>query len=191
MNEDLQNLVQLMRELGENQGDVMTEVHHITDAVARARRLKDTSCLSPPSFSGSSSVDADRWLDRFQQYCSLAQYNDDQKCTTLRLLLVQAAEVWNRSLDNANQFYNGPLQYRQPYCSNCNVNSHNIGDCRSIPLDTGQAITCYQCGKPGHLARSCHSKVVLNSALPNDGIASLLPSGTARPWSGMASNRHN
>ena len=87
MKEQIHHLVQLMHQLRQNQGDVVQEIQTINDSVAQ--RFRDSASLEPPHYTGSSQVDADRWLDRFQPYSVLVKSNDHQKCITICLLLIQ------------------------------------------------------------------------------------------------------
>ena len=350
MNQQLDNLVQLIQDLGNNQGDIIQEVQDIGQHVQRAKQLRDSVSLSPSSFTGSSTIDADRWLDRFQQYCELTGYTDDQKCTTLRLLLTAGAEIWHRSLANpvktnyiqliaafrakyinlpgltfireteilnrqqrddesvehffaeirsrcaalnnneaevrsivlrglkpniraftlssgvqdldaiesksclaeslfkldqkppmtaaivapdtrsqvshfmsemteilrehkqemadiksmlknqpwqemprfrpntanppgygqymSNRPYNGPPMFRSAYCSYCRNNTHNTRDCTYVPPNLPPQMTCYSCGKPGHMAKHCSSQSIRNAIQKNQSA----PFQSGRQW---------
>jgi len=64
----------------------------------RVNLLFSDASYAPPSFSGSKTQDADRWLRRFEYYVQFRQLSDKAALQLFKLLLTEAAADWLESV---------------------------------------------------------------------------------------------
>jgi len=63
-------------------------------------RMSSDAALAPPSFKGTTSEDAERWLRRFKYYVDYRKMSEDEALQIFKLFMADTAADWLESLDD-------------------------------------------------------------------------------------------